>query len=355
MSRMPSTLLVQLLLSGALAGGAQEPSETAPTWSFSEGPLARALAERPAEPAPRPSALPVSALTALGEDADWSGWAQRLQSLRAAEQPSERAAERLWLAVFARMQGRDDDAWEHLAHAAADGAALEAVLPLFVPGAVATLADGTPKRLEDGAVFAPALPPPRTAAAEVVLGTGRPRPGFARVEGLAVGEARIDVNVRVETDGVQVDLTHVSGPALRLFVLLPQAPDFELRSEYVDWIRQEGPPAPREVELVPGAEPLAVFGRFRHRKVAWPTEVPGALPAALSRAGLRLVAEDQSSRRLAEALPTLLGVDVRLEAPSEREEVFAGITIDLSDADTRAGKRAGIVSLAERFALAERP
>jgi hypothetical protein len=359
MARMPLPARTAVALAAGLAAlaaqqaPAQDPS-AGPKFTFSAGPFERALAL--IDPAalvhpPPAQGLPPSELAERDSAATWKQWAA---ALRAAKSAQNASAERAWLAAFAHFQGRSDDAWEHLAHAGGDGGRVASVLPLLFPG-VGPQALASWPTLEDGALLTPALPPPSEPAAEIRLGTGRVRQGSSKIEGLQIGQARIALELRVEGDGIQVECTHLSGEPARLRVLLPVPPDFELHSEYLDWSELEGVGLPREIALVPGSEPVILFGRYRPRKLEWTTRVPSGLPAQAQRDGLLLVATKTANvAGLAAGLQQLLElrVEVRELATDQVEPPFPGLVVDLRDGELTAAKRDGLVSVAERFALA---
>jgi hypothetical protein len=331
--------MLPLLLAGAFAA-----LQTGVQFELSPGPFERTWALVDARVEPRlPAGLPLAA------DAPWSEWAARLQTCRAGA-PAERAGARLWAAVLAARGGRSDDAWEHLAHAGEDPAGLRAVLPLLVPGVAPADLDAWPA-LPDGALLAPLLPPPEGPAREVLLGIGRVRAGHTAVRGFRVGAAQVALALRVEGDGVTIELAHEGGGACALDVVVPVPPDFRLGSVHVDWESVAAPEARVRVELAPGTEPVTIYGRYRPRRIEWPTSTPDALNAQLERDGLSLwLAQGESAAELCAGLAALLGVEARAAAGAAAPE--RGLVLDLRDADTRAAKLAGIVSLAERFALA---
>jgi hypothetical protein len=287
----------------------------------------------------------------LGQTASeelWSAWAERVDACRAGE-PAQRAQARLWLAALAATQGRGDDAWEHLAHAGEAPAGLRAVLPLLAPGVAPADLAAWPA-LPAGARLAPLSPPPGVPAAEVLLGVGRVRDGHAAVRGFTVGGARVEFALRVEGDGVQIELAHAGGPATELELAVPAAPDFTLASVHVDWERVEAPQGRLRVALAPGGEPVAVYGRYRPRRIEWPTSTPAELNAQIGRDGLCLwSAPGADLGGLRAGLATLL--DVAVLATGDPVPPARGLVLDLRDAATRDEKLAGLVSLAERFAL----
>lgn len=360
MATMDLAALLALLLAARqvpseLQASAQE-SPAAVAFQFSTGPFERAFAL--VDPAGRGVPAALEALPPVDpakrdEVACWKRWAS---AVRAASGSSDAAAQRAWLAALAHLQGRSDDAWEHLAHAGGDPSQLAAVLPLLFPGVEPERLSSWPT-LPDGVLLTPALPPPSTPAAEVRLGTGRVRSGTARIEQLQVGAARIALAMRVEGDGVEVECTHLAGEPAHLRVRLPEPPDFELRSEYLDWNELEGVREAREIALAPGGEPVILFGRYRPRKVAWTTRVPPGLPAQAGRDGLLLLTTKSSLvAGLAAGLQQVLElrVEVRELAQDAVAPPFAGVVVDLRDPDQFTAKRAGLISVAERFALSTR-
>jgi len=331
---MPLALLALALLQGT------------PEFDLSPGPFERTWAlVDPRVEARLPEGLP---LGRVDGDSAWSGWAAYLAACRTGS-PEERASARLWLAVLAARQGRSDDAWEHLAHAGEAPAGLHAVLPLFAPGVAPADLAAWPA-LPDGARLSPLPPPPDVPAAEVVLGVGRVRVGHTAVRGFTVGAARVALALSVEGDGVQLELAHEGGGQAALELVVPVPPDFTLSSVHVDWARVEAPGGVVRVALEPGGEPVAIYGRYRPRRIEWPTSTPEAFDARLTRDGLCLwLAPDARAEGLRAGLAALLGVEVR--ASTSATPPARGLVVDLRDAAARAEKLAGVVSLAERFAL----
>lgn len=317
-----------------------------PAFELSPGPFERTWALLdPRVEARLPEGLP---LGVPDGGAAWRAWADALATCRA-DDPAQRAAGRLWAAVFAARGGRSDDAWEHLAHAGEAPAGLRAVLPLCVPGIAPAELTAWPA-LPEGARLAPLLPPPPVPSREVLLGLGRVRDGHASARGFTVGDAQVAFALRVEGDGVQIDLAHEGGGACALELVVPVPPDFSLSGVHVDWESVPAPGGRVHVELAPGGEPITVYGRWRPRRIEWPTSTPDGLNAQLVRDGLCLwLAPGEEGAGLRTGLAELLGLEVRVHlqeaAPAE------GLVLDLRDARTYDRKLAGIVSLAERFAL----
>jgi len=349
---LPAVLWILLAPASAPVGPRQE-SGTALRYTFSEGPFERAWALVDAAVAPtrlEPDRIPALDPVQRESSDTWRRWAA---AVRAASGSEEASAQRLWLAAFACAQERYDDAWEHLAHAAGDAPGLSAVLPLMAPGVVPRALASWPQ-LPDGALLLPALPPPDRPASQVLLGTGRVRGGAARVEGFRVGAAQLALSIHVEGDGVELVLEHLGGGPARVRVRLPEPPDFELHSEYLDWSRLEGTRCEREVELTPGGEARTLFGRYQPRRLEWPAQVPRALCAQLQRDGVLLLASPGGALEgLRAGLQDLLGlrVEVRELPPGLRPAPLGGVQVDLRSAAAFSTKRASLVSVAERFAL----
>jgi hypothetical protein len=178
------------------------------------------------------------------------------------------------------------------------------------------------------------------------------------IDGWPLGGARLGMTVTTEVDGVEVDLVHRSGPAASLALALPRPPDFEIRVEYVDWFRQDTLGQPLAVEVAPGAEPRVLYGRFRPRKIDWPTSLPETFSRRLEVHGLRLAhgPDDPQAARLqglAAALALVFGcpAEARELDPATSPEPWPGITLNLFEHADRQRKLAGMISLAERFAL----
>ncbi|MBI5432410.1 MAG: hypothetical protein HZA52_06250, partial [Planctomycetes bacterium] len=302
--------------------------------------------------------------------ATWVDWADAVRAEARGRGLDPARATRL--ALVARLQGRDDDAWDHFASLAEHPEHAAALLPLFLPGvAPAELVALAPQGgqrgpcvppLADGVVLRPAAPPPSTRAADVRLGYPTIERRSMRVDELTIGAARVRLTVALESDGVQVDVAHLGGGPAKLRVLLPELPDFEIYVQYDDWVRQDGVGSALEIELAPGDEPHSLFGRFQPRRVAWPTELPTRASHALANDGL-VIALSADDPRLAlvraasDGLARLIEAPCRVEALArdsgslDRARLGASVRIDLSD-DASGRKWSSILSLAERWALA---
>lgn len=347
-----------LLLVGALAGALQVPGTAPapppppppPRFEFAGGAIAGLVAALAPDQAP-------AELARADVAADWNDaaaferWGAALAAAKGADARDARAR----LALLARRQGRDADAWQHLEFAAADPARLAALLPRFLPGIAGDALAGTgglPGQLPDGAVLAPATPP-LTRPAE----RGRVERRSMRVRGLRVGEAVLGLRVAVEPEGVQIDIEHISGGAARVAVKLPTEPGFALANEYVDWFAAEERGAAHVVEIRPGDEEHTLYGRFEPDTSAPIFALPPAAPAALGLGGLVILPEpgtDGHARAaaLARALSEPpISLAARVLDATGPPSGWAPISVDLSDPRSSAAKIAALCGAVERFVL----
>jgi hypothetical protein len=286
---------------------------------------------------------------------NWRRWCALLARERARETSSPEG--RATLARLAMEQGRSEDAWQHFAALIDAPIWTAAVLPALLIGTrLSPSAGGTPAPLESGALLRP-CPPPGILDAE----SGRLVWCEMEVRGLRIGETRCALRVAVEADGVQVDLRPLAGPAVRLRVLLPLPLGHVRDIEYVDWDRQETLGVPHELELLPEAEKLSLWGRFLPAPLALPTLSASTrklgLPAGLRAGGLWLVdaraQEDPLLTALAEGLRELLELDVRLlnHVPTP-EESWTGTVVRIPAGEERAAFLALLCSAVEAYVLA---
>jgi hypothetical protein len=191
------------------------------------------------------------------------------------------------------------------------------------------------------------------------------------VRGLRVGAATLDIELALEFDGVQIDVTHVAGGACRVALVLPTMPQFAFAQYYADWEeRTLEPDAPLEFAIQPGDERHTLWGRFEARPNPWPTRVPERMPAALERNGIAILCgrDDPRAAELAQfasALARLTCAQVALRTATDAAladadagawGASAGLAIDLRAGDaasaaTRDLKWLALVSLAERWRL----
>ncbi|MFM7280765.1 MAG: hypothetical protein ACKO32_03195 [Planctomycetia bacterium] len=279
----------------------------------------------------------------------WATWLQALESART----GGAAAAHAQLCDFALSQGRYERAWEHLVAAQARPELMAGLLPRFLPG-VESLA----QPLSDGATLRPALPPR----------TGRGLPGRIerremQLERLAIGAARVKLAVRVEYEGVIVELTHQEGPACVVHVEIPQDPDFAFGLEYLDWYPIETPAGnalgeagsgrARRVELAPGSDTRTLYGRFEPRAFDFPRRLPPAKPELLQREGLAIELLPGDPRR--EFFQELAGAFAR--APLRVDACIfergatrpAGIHIDLARPQDQPRRLALLADAIEAF------
>jgi hypothetical protein len=278
--------------------------------------------------------------------AGWELWAKLLAE--EAHAPAADPARRAALAVLAARQGRSDAAWGHFVKIGEAPPWQAAAMPALFPGvASAAGAGGLPAPLPADVLLSPCLPPP-TVDPE----TGAITWTKATVHELEVGGAKLSLVMALDPTGVEIDLQHLSGPTARLFVRLPSPADFEISVEYIDWQRQETHGEPLEVKLVPGAEPVVLWGRFEERMVDLPGVRAGPLPAQVREGGLWLVVaegvnagarSDPLLDRFARLASDLLGVGVHIaERTPEASTSWTGTILHVP----REGRAAWLARLA---------
>ena len=313
--------------------------------------LERSAPEAPAWPRWTPPSGPDDPWAA---EAPWRDWVELVRDEAAAEPPDP--GRRARLALLARAQGRDADAWRHLL-AAGETAEASALLPAFLPG----LLTPDPEADGGGSHLAPALPPGSpTADGPLRSLVGREM----RLEGFALGGARLSITVRVEGDGVQVDLAHLEGPEVRVAVTLPVPPGVELGVVYADWERLDETDAPVPLVLSPDSPTHELWGRFRSLAVRWPAPLPGD-DSPLVRTPERVViqvprggAPDPRVARFAEGLAELIERPTSLrragDMPRESEEGrgLEPLLLHLDDPAEAERKLVALMGLAEAHALA---
>ncbi|MEM9803437.1 MAG: hypothetical protein AAGA20_24175, partial [Planctomycetota bacterium] len=215
-------------------------------------------------------------------DADSDGlWMRWSRALAALDEPAERRGALHDLAEIALQDGRIEDAYRWvLAFGADDPEALAGAVPRLFPGVDAGVHLGPGGRaagLSDGATLRPQLPPRSSDALPDAID---PRRATAR--GLVVGEATIDMELRVDGSGIVCELAHASGGAAELELYLPAPDGFRLSSAYIDWEIQDPPEGsdpetidwrdvPLRLVLEPREDPLTVFARIRRAPFRFPT------------------------------------------------------------------------------------
>ncbi len=296
------------------------------------------------------------------EEAPWRHWVELLLAeAHAREADPERRAQ---LALLAREQRRDSDAWRHLLRCGEHPLVL-ALFPAFLPGVPADLLAAV--ELPDGVLLRPALPP----ATEDPRGTLATLAGRSMEHrGVLVAGALLFMVLRIEGDGVQLDLTHKSGPSVHVLVSLPAPAGVEIALTYRDWEKLEDPRAPIELVLSPDDPAHTLWGRFRSRRDRWPMPSPYESERPYPPRAPLALASDQTTleprlQRFAEALselfdrPCLYPFDPlayardRLAHPGAHAgDVFEPIVLHLGGGVDPDRKLAAMISLAEAYALA---
>lgn len=289
-----------------------------------------------------------------GSGSTWQRWAELVQAEASAEEhdPAQRAA----LCLLARSHGRAADAWGHYQALGAEPSWVAAVTPALLPGIprqARVEAGGRPAPLPDGVLLTPFLPPStqKGPAGAVEWRT-------AKSHRLRIGAAVVDLTITVEATGVQVDLTHLEGGPASVQVLLPQPEGFEIRVEYLDWIRREDEDlrTPIPVQLLPGEETHQLYGRILEQRSELPTGPATRLPAALVHGGLtfEVPAGDPDEPYLSEiagVVSSLLEVEVRLAQPGVAPDTRPGLTFRLPPGQERLGRLRFLASAIEDFLL----
>lgn len=322
--------------------------------SLPDGPAAKVWAGVGPETSPADIAARAGLWADWSTRSTWSTWASLVREEAAAEGPEP--ARRAILCLLARGHGRAGDAWAHYGTLGAEPGLVAAVTPRLLPGVPSEAAvepGGRPAPLPDGVVLRPFLPP---SSGEGPAGTVEWR--SATAHGLRIGAAVVDLTVTVEATGVQVDLTHVSGGAATVSVLLPEPEGFEVKIEYLDWLRREDDQlrTPIPVELKPGEEPRQLYGRVLERRAALPTGGAQRLPAALVEGGLVFEVPDGDPDRaaleeIAAVVGELLGVEARLRAPGAPRGDTSGTVFRLPAGRERVERLRFLASAIERFLL----
>lgn len=304
-----------------------------------------------------PGLVPSVAPHAWTAAATWETWsaALRAEAASAAVDPERRAR----LALLALEQRRTDDAWVHFAAAAnADPEWAAALLPRFLPGVPATSAAGLGGHagaLPDGVVLSPSLPPPTEN-----LGEGRFDRRAMSVGEIKIGGAVVSMRVAVESEGVQIDVKHVSGTSATFSIQIPEPREIGFGNEYVDWYRQDDLHVPHVLEVKPGEAEHTLYGRFEGRNTSYSTRIPRELPGQLAKGKLWLVAPpNDPDRALLDAIARCLsqkalGFECRVVESGAPAPDWSGIRFDLSDTSERERKLAWLAASVETFLLGDR-
>ncbi len=286
--------------------------------------------------------------TGWGGEPAWRRWVELVRAEAEASSPA--AARRAELALLARVQGRDGDAWEHLLACAGDPGLVAALLPAFSPGVPAEFL-GQGARLPEGVLLAPALPPCDEARAGLRCLAGK------RIECLEfeLGAARCALRVSVDRDGLEVNLRHLAGGRARVRVLAPLPRGIDPGLVFADWEKLAGHEGPVEFTLDAEQPEHSLWLTFHPAEERWPS--PRLELLARPSAGRELVltspgADEPVLARFAEALGELLQVPASLRAEGFRPaSALEPIVLRFGPGPRSERKLLEYLGLAEAFAL----
>lgn len=356
---------LQIAVSAALAVGtasvalgtitvpAQESDGSAEPWlEMPDDPIGRLWASVGEETLPWVEVETDEEPVASASGVRWNAWASALDVLAPVPTAGEASASdaaldvdrevarraTLQLMRAALADRRAEDAFRWLRRLGADDpSALAGLLPHLFPGVPweAPLGPGgRPAPLADGGTLRPQLPPmPTTPAAR---GSSR----RATCRGLRVGDATLDLDLKLDGSGVVLEFTHTGGPAATLIVELPAPPGKRLKSLYVDWaiqplpdgsdeatfdwstrpIRITIPPQPTGEDSPGYAESFSLFARLDFLTGGIPP-IPATLPADAELGGLTVTLPVGDTQAVwedrAEAWSRAAGLPVRLVSPGD--------------------------------------
>lgn len=349
-----------LILAGPGPGAEPTTTTDGVVLELPDGPAAKAWAGVGSETAPHPLHPNLRKACASSSPAGtavptWHMWADWVAAEAQENAPARRAA----LCLLARAQGRHADAWGHYAKLGADPRWVASVTPYLLPGAPLDSpveAGGNLAPLPDGVLLQPFLPPLLEDAGSAPAGVAWRK---ATVGGIRVGEATLELTISVEATGVQVDLIHRGGGPVKVAILIPEPPGYEIRIEYLDWMQTEQPRRPILVDLQPGAEATTLWGRMIERRVSLPTGQADQLPQSLVQGGLflSLPADDPQRAAVGEITPVLaklLGVRVGLTEPGAPLPGWTGTVLHLGNPAERGERLTWLASAIESFLLQPR-
>ncbi|MCP4035951.1 MAG: hypothetical protein GY733_03370 [bacterium] len=307
------------------------------------------------EPAPEPKGLAdLLAPGAWEKPATWRRWAALVAAEGKGDAPDP--ARRAELCLLAAGQKRAGDAWKHYEQLGASPAWAARTLPYLVPGVPpgTTIGPGgSINGLASGALLRPLTPPTSEGVPARAL-----QWRTASVPKLAIGDAFVDFSIAVESSGVQVDVTHVEGEPVKIGVLLPEPPGWDVRVEYLDWMRQETLHEPLLFDVVPDEERHSLFGRILEARAVVPRALPKRLPAQLLQGGLELVLAPNDHEQalyavVAEELAKLLSIEVRVRTEGEALAGWTGTRYRMASGSQRRMKASALVSSVEEFVMAQ--
>ncbi len=287
----------------------------------------------------------------------WQTWADWLHLEAGADETSLPC--RAGLLVLAADQDRWEDAWAHFSRLGGSPEWTAAMMPYLLPGismAERPALGGLAAPLPDGVLLHPALPPALPGDPR-----GSLRHRIAKIDGIRLADATINMQITVEPSGVQVDLLHVSGGAVTLSVLLPETFGREITIEYIDWMREDVPHQALTVQLLPGSEELNLFGRYSRVGERLPQVPKGDLARGIRNGGLWFdCGEDpqlkQESLSFAKALGRVFDLPVGLTSAANPPlvEPWTPTVCHLPAGAAGRRKLLALASAAERYALEQR-
>ncbi|MFT5287204.1 MAG: hypothetical protein ACI8TQ_003384 [Planctomycetota bacterium] len=195
----------------------------------------------------------------------WMEWAKLVRAEAESEFP--KPLRRAELARIAAATGRHEDAWTHFENCASDPSVAAALLPYLFPGIPLDTHPGA--ELQSGITLRPLLPPPTTKN----LAYGSFDPASLSVTNLKVGEALLSLKLDLSRDGVQIDVTHLSGGPTRLALVMARPEGYYTKTEFLDWERLEDRQTARAIRASADSEvetEHSYWGRFSPLKQGWP-------------------------------------------------------------------------------------
>ncbi len=346
-----NTLILPFACLLALTGG------ELPTYELPEGPAAKLVRQLDGvEPWAQPFRAWPNNLDASGWERTepWMEWAKLVRAEAGSEfsKPLRRAD----LARAAAATGRHDDAWLHFAETESDLSVAAALLPYLFPGVPLDTPPGA--ELSSGVTLRPLLPPPIER-----LPLGSFDPAKLSVQNLAIGAARVSVQLELARDGVQIDVAHLSGEPVELSLAMCTPGGYETTVEYLDWTRLGDLGVERSLRSSQDTDEErehSFWGRFSPSALPWPgiseTEA-GPLLERIRRIGIAIEAAPAYEARacgLALALEHIFDIHVseRPAGAPTGKPVIAPIVLRLGEENGTAGLRM-VMELAERLAFSQ--
>jgi len=315
------------------------------------------MLERHGDPSPEAGALSLGEPWPAWDDrspAGWGGepaWRRWVELVRAeADARTSAPPRRAQLALVARLQGRDGDAWAHLLACESDPGLVALLLPLFSPGVPRALL-GQRGALPDGVLLTPALPPAEDPRAGLRWLAGR------RIERreFEVGAARCALIVSVEPDGIEVSVRHLSGGAARVRVLAPLPRGIQPGLAFADWEKLPPDAGPVEFRLDAESNEHSLWLTFHPPEARWPSPPLESLHALSPGREILLESprgDEPELRRFAEALSELLGVEARVSAPQAHPRAgLEPLVLRFVPGPAHERMLVDLIGLAEAFAL----